>query len=193
MNRVGNMMGIACVLSLALCSCSGGRGQRLSAEERAVMLDCAYCSYDDMISFIVEGYQMHWSFETRPDEYGMSSIYCYESPCAGFVKKDIDGNGIEDLILGENGPDGPTVIYDIMTIDPETFDRVNVVSGGERDRFHIVGNIIVEEGSNSAFDSFRRVYRFEDGRLERVECTVDEASYERLDLDCFIRYASIGK
>lgn len=92
------------------------------ARKQAEKLDNAYCAYDDMISFIVQGYQSHWADGMTPETYGLSTEYLKESPHAGFCKTDLDGNGIIDLILGEQFSEGPTAIYDLMTIDPDTYE-----------------------------------------------------------------------
>jgi len=99
------------VLMVSGCACG-----------QAEKLDNAYCAYDDMISFIVQGYQSHWADGMTPQTYGLSTEYLKESSHAGFCKTDINGDGIEDLILGEQFPEGPTAVYDLLTIDSNTYE-----------------------------------------------------------------------
>ncbi len=101
----------------------------------AEKLDNAYCAYDDMISFIVQGYQSHWADGMTPETYGLSTEYLKESPHAGFCKTDLDGDGIEDLILGEQFPEGPTAVYDLLTIDKDTYELKHLEPAATGRRF----------------------------------------------------------
>ncbi|MCF0176241.1 MAG: glycoside hydrolase family 3 C-terminal domain-containing protein [Bacteroidales bacterium] len=105
------------ISALALASCNGRSNE--SAEEP---FETAYTAYDDLISYIVQGYQCHWADGMTPENYGLSLEYLKESSHAGFCKTDLDGDGIIDLVLGEQFPEGPTAVYDLLTIDRETLD-----------------------------------------------------------------------
>ena len=94
-----------------IVSCEGGSNENI-----------AYTAYDDIISYIVQGYQSHWAEGMSPENYGLSPEYLKESAHAGFCKTDIDGDGIIDLVLGEQFPEGPTAVYDLLTIDSVTLD-----------------------------------------------------------------------
>jgi len=107
---------IIAVAALASCRNSATQGS----------LDDAYGAYDDMISFIVQGYQCHWADGMTPESLGLSKEYLKESPHAGFCKTDVNGDGVIDLVLGEQFPTGPTAIYDLLSIDPSTLNVIHL-------------------------------------------------------------------
>ena len=97
--------------------------------------------------------------------------YSYES--LGYLLKDLDGNGVDELIFGANtdgwdngGWDG--IIYDIYTLDNGT--PVHVLSGWERNRYYLCETgYIANESSGSAFDSSYSYYTYSGTELTLVE------------------------
>lgn len=89
----------------------------------------------------------------------------------GYLIEDIDGNGTDELIFGQNSePDSAYngVIYDLFTISDG--ELVNVFSGGERDRYYFCENgMIANEGSGGASISGWAYYFFEGAELNLVE------------------------
>lgn len=153
------------------------------------MKEMGEIGYSDIISYIVEGYQDHWD-EGTPEDLGLSDVYGYCSPEMGFSKKDIDGDGIDELVIGENIDDGPTTVYDIYSINMKDGSLFHPVRGGERDRFYILSDgTVIEEGSNSAFDSFSRAFYVKDGELKEVNRAYSPKDFTRIELDRFIVYA----
>ena len=146
--------------ALALVSCGG---PKLTKEE---VIDYGEIGFSDIVSYIVVGYQSNWEDMDPAEEMKLSSVYRYNSPYCGFAQKDINGDGIPELLIGDKFEDGTTVIYDIYTIHPKTASLIHLASGGERDRFTVnESGTIVEEGSNSATDSFTKVYQIKNGKL----------------------------
>jgi len=148
-----------------------------------------FTGYDDRISYIVEGYQMHWD-GFSPENLELSYIYKYESPSGAFVKYDLDGDGTEDLLMGDQFENGDYQIYDIFTFDKTTGDIIHLFCGGERD-WCIVNRdgVIVETGSNSADDSFTKYYVLKKLKLKKVKpVTIDPLA---LKMDKFINYTGI--
>lgn len=149
-----------------------------------------FTGYDDRISFIVEGYQMHWE-GFSPENLELSYIYKYESPCGGFAKHDLDGDGVEELLLGDQFENGDYQIYDIFTFNKSTGDIIHLFCGGERDWCTFNGSgVIIETGSNSADDSFTNCYVIKNLKLKKLgkrqPVTQDLLA---LDMDRFINYA----
>ncbi len=147
--------------------------------------------YSDLISFIVNGYQTHWE-SCSPEDNGLSSIYKYESPDGGFVQYDIDGDGIEELLIGDQFNNGDYLLYDIYTFDRKTGNLIHLFCGGERDRCTLNGSgVIIETGSNSADDSFTKCYFFKNLKLRKLRknqpVTLDLLP---LTFDKFVNYAS---
>lgn len=143
--------------------------------------------YSDIVSFIVVGYQIHWE-EGGPEVLDLSSVYSYCSPYAGFAMKDINGDGIKELMIGDQFEDGSYALYDIYTINPKDASLIHLAKGGERDRFVINGSgIIVETGSNSADDSFTRGFTISGGELVPVDAWDDDLM--ALELEKFVPLA----
>jgi len=146
-----------------------------------------FTGYDDRISFIVEGYQMHWD-GFSPEDLELSYIYKYESPQGGFVKYDIDGDGTEELLLGDQFENGDYQIYDIFTFDKTTGDIIHLFCGGERNWCTVNGGgVIIETGSNSADDSFTRCWVLKNLKLKKGRTVAQNLL--PLNMDKFINYA----
>ena len=105
----------ALIIACLFVSFNGRSNDKVKSQNEIV-----YTAYDDIISYIVQGYKSHWAEGMSPATYGLSREYLKESSHAGFCKTDIDGDGIIDLILGEQFPEGPTAVYDLLTIDSKT-------------------------------------------------------------------------
>lgn len=179
--------GIAGIVAIAGC---GGRNAGESAGED--MVDYGRIGYADIVSFICQGYQCRWD-TMKPEDQGLSPVYSYSSEYAGFAEKDINGDGIPELVIGDQFEDGTYRIYDIYTINPDDGSLIHLASGGERDTFVINGSgVIIEEGSSSAFDSFQRGFTIEDGAL--VKLRSGDAGWEDslmiIDFDNFSRLAA---
>jgi len=149
-----------------------------------------FTGYDDRISYIVEGYQMHWE-GFSPENLDLSYIYSYESPYGGFVKYDLDGDGTEELLMGDQFENGDYQIYDIFTFDKSTGNIIHLFCGGERNWCTMNGSgVIIETGSISAEDSFTKYYVLKDLKLKKLKrnqpITKDILV---LDMDKFINYA----
>lgn len=90
----------------------------------------------------------------------------------GYLIEDIDGNGTEELIFGENGPgawDG--VIYDLYTIHDG--ELVHVFDGWDRNRYYLCENgMIANEGSSASDLSVYAYYVFEGTGLHLVEAVL---------------------
>ena len=180
MKRIKSVILIATVLLLASCS----NRPRLT---KAEVIDYGEIGFSDIVSYIVVGYQSHWE-DMNPDEMDLSSVYCYCSPYCGFCQKDINGDDIPELLMGDKFEDGSTVLYDIYTIHPKTASLIHLASGGERDRFTVTeSGIIVEEGSNSASDSFKKAYRIKKGKLVELKAVTLEECPMDIDITTFAR------
>ena len=171
---------LAATLIIASCGCSS---QKLTKEE---IVDYGEIGFADIVSYIVVGYQSHWEDMDPAAEMNLSSVYAYSSPYCGFAQKDIDGDGIPELLIGDRFEDGTTVIYDIYTIHPRTASLIHLASGGERDRFTVnESGTIIEEGSNSASDSFTKVYRIKKGKLVEQKAMTLENCPMDIDIETF--------
>ena len=148
-----------------------------------------FTGYDDIISYVVEGYQSGWEGMT-PEEMALSNVYCYCSPYGGFAKKDIDGDGVEELMLGDC-PEAVTYqIYDIMKYDMKTGNVEHLFKGGERDWCVInTDGILIEKGSSSAFDSFTKYYEIDGLRMKEINDKTASEDLMQIDFEKFADYA----
>ena len=89
----------------------------------------------------------------------------------GYLIEDLDKDGTEELVFGENSdPDSAydSVIYDLYTIDDGKL--VHVLEGGERCRYYLCENgMIAHEGADSAAEGVNAYYTFEGSELHLVE------------------------
>lgn len=120
--------------------------------------------------------------EEEPEEYYDFSymIYWYgayygASMGLGYLIEDIDGNGTDELIFGENDDDPDSawdgVFYDLYTISDG--ELVHVLSGGERSTYRFCENgMIVNEGADGAAMSVYAYYSFEGTELHLVEAVI---------------------
>ncbi|GEM_PF-6175277 len=149
--------------------------------------------YDNLISTIVV--EMGRGWENSPESYGLSPIYSYSGmdQYLGFVKKDIDGDGVEELLIGEIAHDGmPATFYDIFTINSEG-KTVHLFSGGERNRMYLYPDgVLVNEGSNGADDSFTKAYKIKDGKLAEINLAVDTSKYMNVELELFNKHVQVA-
>lgn len=114
------------------------------------------------------------------DDYDFSyMIYWYgayygASMRLGYLMEDLDGNGTEELIFGQNDdPDSAWngVIYNLFTI--EDGEVIRVFNGGERATYHLCENgMIAHEGADGAFRSVYAYYSFEGTELHLVEAVI---------------------
>ena len=175
----------ASILTMAGC---GNRNANKAAEEN--MVENGRIGYADLVSFICQGYECNWA-DMSPEEQGLSQVYSYSSEFAGFAEQDIDGDGIPELLLGDEFENGTVMLYDIYTINPEDGSLIHLAKGGERDTFTINGaGIIVENGSNSAFDSFQRAYKLQDRKLVELKEAAWEDSALIIRLEKFAKLAA---
>ncbi len=92
----------------------------------------------------------------------------------GYLMQDIDGDGVEELLLGENDPD-PNGSYNGVIYDMYTYrdhQVVHLLSGWARNRYYLTKEgIIVREAESSAFDGLREYYQYDGTQLVCTEKT----------------------
>lgn len=114
-----------------------------------------------------------------PEAYGFSVIIYIgrNSETLGYRIEDIDGNGIEELIFGENWGEH-TVIYDIYTIFEG--ELVHVLEGWDRNRYYLCENgMIANEGSGGAARSNYSYFTFDGVELHLAEAVIYDGDKDR--------------
>lgn len=130
-----------------------------------------YPEYDEIIRQYYTGMISNWSME----EFSEKNL-CYLAGSEmggadnlGYHLADIDGDGIEELMIGATGENAYTgMFYDLYTIVND--QRALVVSSGERDRYYLcVDDTVANEGSGGASNSVYNYYNLVSGQLELKE------------------------
>lgn len=179
-NTINDMKKVILAMASAVIMASCGSGPQLTREQ---IIEYGEIAYSDIVSYIVVGFQTNWD-GMDPSEMKLSPVYSYSSPYAGFTRKDIDGDGFEELLIGDRFDDGSYALYDIYCFDPGSASLIHLASGGERDRFVVnMDGVIIESGSNSAEDSFVKGYRISEGKL--VACDNWDDSLMDISLEYF--------
>ena len=90
----------------------------------------------------------------------------YQTP--GWLLRDLDGDGIPELLLGANWDEGHAVIFNIYRYGGTR--AVCVVNGWNRNRWYLcTDGSLANEGSSSAFESNYSYYRYTSGELQHLE------------------------
>ena len=90
----------------------------------------------------------------------------YQTP--GWLLRDLDGDGIPELLLGANWDEGHAVIFNIYRYGGTR--AVRVVNGWNRNRWYLcTDGSLANEGSSSAFESNYSYYRYTSGELQHLE------------------------
>lgn len=138
-------------------------------------ISTGYSEYDALIEKaqnVLIGREDYFEDEIE-DNFNFSLCYIYAFykiyESAGYTLLDLDGNGIEELIFGENGSGAWNgVIYDLYTIADG--ELVHVFSGGERNRYYLCEDgSIANEGSDGAADSVDIYYTYEGTEMKLIE------------------------
>ena len=115
----------------------------------------------------------------KPENYDFSSVIYmkkdWDYGTLGYLIRDMDGNGTDELIFGGNADESgswyDSIIYDVYTISDG--ELVHVLDGWERNRYFLCENgMIANEGASSAFDGSYSYFTFEGDRLSLVESVI---------------------
>ena len=93
----------------------------------------------------------------------------YQTP--GWLLRDLDGDGIPELLLGADWGDGHSVIFNIYRLDGAK--AVRVVDGWSRSRWYLcTDGSLAHEGSDGASEGTYSYYRYENGALRHLETLI---------------------
>lgn len=143
-----------------------------------------YAGYDEIIRKYYQGLMEGWTGE-KYSENGLCYLAKYDAQVSdvGYYITDIDGNGTDELIIGNMTLEGEyyeKMFYDLYTIVDDK--PVLLSSSGERDRYYwCTDGTIAEYGSSSACESNWCYYRFENNKLTLKESVFYDAYYDEND------------
>ena len=99
----------------------------------------------------------------------------------GYTRRDLDGDGVEELILGYNSASGDeyfsNLILDLYTI--RDGQLIHVFDGGERNRYYLTTDGMIENQGSDSFDCSKwTYYTYEDGGITPFETVFTEGEGE---------------
>ena len=137
-------------------------------------INTGYPGYDALIAEVQDLLLDYYNLDIYPGhEEGICSywieLFMTYPERLGYIMRDLDGNGVEELIFGEGEWHG--VVYHIYTIvDGEV---IHVANGGSRSRYYLCENgCIAHEGSSSAFETEYSYYTYKGTELTLIEAVI---------------------
>ena len=126
-----------------------------------------YAAYDALLAEIADLRRSGASDVQTGFSHDLLSVNdYYQTP--GWLLRDLDGDGIPELLLGANWDEGHTVIFNIYRSGGTR--AVRVVNGWNRNRWYLcTDGSLANEGSSSAFESSYSYYRYTSGELQHLE------------------------
>ena len=126
-----------------------------------------YPQYDEVLANICDlRFAGTQGIETEFSSDLLTANDYYQTP--GWLLRDLDGDGIPELLLGANWDAGHAVIFNIYRYGGAR--AVRVVNGWNRNRWYLcTDGSLANEGSSSAFESSYSYYRYTSGELQHLE------------------------
>ena len=129
-----------------------------------------YAAYDALLAEI-SGLRRSGASEAQTDfSHDLLSVNdYYQTP--GWLLRNLDGDGIPELLLGADWGDGHSVIFNIYRLDGAK--AVRVVDGWSRSRWYLCADgSLAHEGSDGASEGAYSYYRYENGALRHLETLI---------------------
>lgn len=129
-----------------------------------------YAAYDALLAEI-SGLRRSGASDMQTDFSHdlLSANDYYQTP--GWLLRNLDGDGIPELLLGADWGDGHTVIFNIYCLDGAK--AVRVVDGWSRSRWYLcTDGSLAHEGSDGASEGTYSYYRYENGALRHLETLI---------------------
>lgn len=129
-----------------------------------------YAAYDALLAEI-SGLRRSGASEAQTDfSHDLLSVNdYYQTP--GWLLRNLDGDGIPELLLGADWGDGHSVIFNIYRLDGAK--AVRVVDGWSRSRWYLCADgSLAHEGSDGASEGTYSYYRYENGALRHLETVI---------------------
>ena len=129
-----------------------------------------YAAYDALLAEI-SGLRRSGASDMQTDfSHDLLSVNdYYQTP--GWLLRNLDGDGIPELLLGADWGDGHSVIFNIYRLDGAK--AVRVVDGWNRSRWYLcTDGSLAHEGSDGASEGTFSYYRYENGALRHLETLI---------------------
>ena len=149
--------------------------------------DNLYAPYRELVAALTACLENNWE-ELSPSDLGVSDIFAYgEKANMGWLQRDVNADGIDELLLGEvTQGEWTSPIYNLYTLNADG-EAERVLEGWERNRWYLLEDgTLVNEGASSAFESFCDPYGLVNGELVPVNRTVERNEYLDLPFQLFL-------
>lgn len=129
-----------------------------------------YAAYDALLAEISDLRRSGASEAQTDFSHDLLSVNdYYQTP--GWLLRNLDGDGIPELLLGADWGDGHSVIFNIYRLDGAK--AVRVVDGWNRSRWYLcTDGSLAHEGSDGASEGTYSYYRYENGALRHLETVI---------------------
>ena len=129
-----------------------------------------YAAYDALLAEISDLRRSGASEAQTDFSHDLLSVNdYYQTP--GWLLRDLDGDGIPELLLGADWGDGHSVIFNIYRLAGAK--AVRVVDGWSRSRWYLcTDGSLAHEGSDGASEGTYSYYRYENGALRHLETVI---------------------
>ena len=129
-----------------------------------------YAAYDALLAEISDLRRSGASEAQTDFSHDLLSVNdYYQTP--GWLLRNLDGDGIPELLLGADWGDGHSVIFNIYRLDGAK--AVRVVDGWSRSRWYLcTDGSLAHEGSDGASEGTYSYYRYENGALRHLETLI---------------------
>ena len=129
-----------------------------------------YAAYDALLAEISDLRRSGASEAQTDFSHDLLSVNdYYQTP--GWLLRNLDGDGIPELLLGADWGDGHSVIFNIYRLDGAK--AVRVVDGWSRSRWYLcTDGSLAHEGSDGASEGTYSYYRYENGALRHLETVI---------------------
>lgn len=156
--------------NLALTGRGGGQAVILMPFAPDAASATGYAAYDALLAEIADLRRSGASDVQTDFSHDLLSVNdYYQTP--GWLLRDLDGDGIPELLLGADWGDGHSVIFNIYRLDGAK--AVRVVDGWNRSRWYLcTDGSLAHEGSDGASEGTYSYYRYENGALRHLETVI---------------------
>ena len=156
--------------NLALTGRGGGQAVILMPFAPDAASATGYAAYDALLAEIADLRRSGASEAQTDFSHDLLSVNdYYQTP--GWLLRNLDGDGIPELLLGADWGDGHSVIFNIYRLDGAK--AVRVVDGWSRSRWYLcTDGSLAHEGSDGASEGTYSYYRYENGALRHLETVI---------------------
>ncbi len=180
---------LALISATLMCACGNKDVEEAPVPETAQTVETTkttstidYSCYDDLIKNVTDGIKKGLTQEDA-ESLDISSVFCYEPTSVetrGYLRRDLDGDGIEELILGDSGQnDDDDIIYDIYTI--KDGEMVHTLMGWERNYYFLCTNGTLANVASGGASLYGTRYYTYTGQMITAETTdglIESVTYD---------------